>query len=418
MFVFNAFTHDARVLKEASSLASDGWRVRLVAHKGAGLPDAERVEGFEVVRVQHDPWPARALRRMIARRSGHADPAAVTFRPQDRAPRTPLGRLASRLEDLARRSYASAAYAQFYATALRAGLSCRADVYCAHDLDTLPVAAIAATLCRSRLVYDSHELFLDQPTVPPRTGAGRRKWEAIERRLSRRADLVLTVNESIARELRMRYGLDVPPLVIRNVPRAGKEHGDASHWRDQLVTEGPVLLFTGGISAGRGLAHLVAALAFLPDVTLVLMGPADAAEVGRLQAQATSIGAGRRLIVCPPVAPDAVASAAAEADVGVVPYRPVSKNHRMSLPTKLFEYFAAGLPVVASDLPEIARLIRERDAGVLFDPDDPHSIAAAVSAVVSNDAAYGRFRMNALRAGQDLRWEHEVQPLLKAWRAL
>ena len=92
----------------------------------------------------------------------------------------------------------------------------------------------------------------------------------------------------------------------------------------------------------------------------------------------------------PAVPPDDLLAWVVSADVVAMPIQPTTLNHRLTTPNKLFEAMAAGVPVVASDLPGMADIVRESGRGLLVDPTDPHGIAAAISRIL--DAPAGRAR--------------------------
>ena len=93
----------------------------------------------------------------------------------------------------------------------------------------------------------------------------------------------------------------------------------------------------------------------------------------------------------------------------------MSLNHRYSLPNKLFEYLAVGVPLVVSDNPEISRFTTEHGIGEVCDPSDPRSIAAAVLRL---DASRDAVAMAARAVGATLRWETEETTLLGVYATL
>ena len=300
--------------------------------------------------------------------------------------------------------------------ALRTARTSHADVVVAHDLDTLPVAARAAGRSGARLVYDSHELFLEQATEPPRSTLTRRLQRAFERRLIRRADQVITVNRSIAAELAGRYGI-ARPAVVRNLPAWAQGHEAPVDLRKQLGLPGhmPIAIYVGGLSSGRGLEQLAASAGELPGVAIVFLGPASPEFSERLHGIAAATGASERVKLLSPVPAREVTRWAAGADVGVVPYRNTCMNNYLSLPNKLFEYLAAGLPVVASNFPELRRVVTEHGIGDTCDPDDPSDIARAVRGVVSNPRRLEQLGSAATRAAAELTWDREKMVFLQVF---
>jgi glycosyltransferase involved in cell wall biosynthesis len=103
-----------------------------------------------------------------------------------------------------------------------------------------------------------------------------------------------------------------------------------------------------------------------------------------------------------------------------MPIQPTTLNHRLTTPNKLFEAMAAGVPVVASDLPGMAGIVRETGCGILCDPTDPAAIAAAIRAILdapqAERVAY-RERSSAAAHGP-YSWEAQVEILLAEYGRL
>jgi glycosyltransferase involved in cell wall biosynthesis len=397
MIVANSFTHDSRVQKEADTLIDRGWRVTVVATAQPGLPRIAHDSRLRVIRVPRDPLLVTVIKQLLAHR-GLGLRATGDARPVSFPPSRDVGGP----ELAARRVLEALAHARFWRRAAIAAARSRPDLVVAHDLDALPAGWAAARWRKAPLVYDSHELWLEMPPQLPRSERARRRWGRAERVLARSADRVVTVNDSIANELQRRYGID-PPLVVRNVPVRMTEAsapGDGLRARLGTDRDTAIVLYVGGIQPGRGLEQLVQAVRKLAGVMLVLVGPGEAAYVGSLVAA----GIPGWVRALPPVPSQEVGILAAEADVGVVPYRNLSLNHYLSLPTKLFEYLAAGLPVVCGDFPELRRIVLGCRVGCTCDTDDPEAVAAAIQQVL---AQRDEMRARAARAGEQLTWEGE-----------
>jgi len=95
-----------------------------------------------------------------------------------------------------------------------------------------------------------------------------------------------------------------------------------------------------------------------------------------------------------------------------MPIQDSTLNHRLSTPNKLFEALAAGVPIVASDLPELRRIVMDDPAGplgVLCDPTDPTSIAAAIEGLLGRPPdERAALRERCLGAARD-RWNWETE---------
>jgi len=381
MLVYNPCVRDARVLKESAALAASGYAVTVVAVVEDGAPDRERRNGVE-------------FRRVPNRLSG------VTGR-------LGLPGLAPGLP------WEAARFLGYWSRAFRVGLALRPDVVHAHDLDTLPAAWAVARATGARLVYDAHELYCETSSMPP---GQRPLWRALEARLAPRCDAIVTVSPSIAAELARRYGVAEPTIVLNCPPR--RAAATSRRLRDALsLPDGVrIVLYQGGLTPTRGLPELVrAAGALREDAVLVVMGwgPLEP-ELRRL---ARDEGLDGRVRFLPPVSQEVLLDWTASADVGVIPFQAASLNNTYACPNKLFEYLQAGLPVAASDLPELARVVRGEGVGVTFDPTSPAAIAAAVDRLLGcADSADLRERVDLARARYC--WEEEAETLLGVYAGL
>jgi glycogen(starch) synthase len=268
----------------------------------------------------------------------------------------------------------------------------------------LPVTILVAGLDR-KVVYDSHELWPDMMLVPESVKAIAR---AVERLLIKQTDLVMTVNEFIAEELALRYSLKRPPQVVYNCPKA-----DLPITRRRERTGPKIALYQGQFTPDRGLDILVKATDYLlPDVRVVLRG------LGIIERELKALSVGRRNVQFEdPVKMGKLVSVASEADVGIIPYLPTNLNNYLASPNKLFEYIQAGLPVAASNTPFMRKVILDNDIGVLFDSQDPRSIANALNSVTREDVLR-RQRANLLPAAKKYNWENESKKLLNAYESL
>jgi glycosyltransferase involved in cell wall biosynthesis len=129
-----------------------------------------------------------------------------------------------------------------------------------------------------------------------------------------------------------------------------------------------------------------------------------------------SLGMEERVRMTDPVPPEALLSYTAGADLGVIPYRPVGLNNYYCTPNKLFEYMTAGLPVVASRLPELVRFVEGLRIGRTFDPDKPEEIASAVNRVLADRGEREAMRERAIEASRRLHWDAQVEGLLRLYR--
>jgi glycosyltransferase involved in cell wall biosynthesis len=374
MLVRNPYTHDTRVEKEARALLAAGHRVTIVADAAPGLPERGSRDGVDIVRVRRPALRVPGLRFLLHE-----------------------WQLAGRLAAL------------------------RPTVVHAHDSNALVPAAIAAARRRVPFVYDAHDLWLGRP----RRGRSRlyfalnQAWYAVVERLAiPRAAATITVSRPIAEHLRRRYRLSAVHLVP-NYPDVADEIGRRElrdlPGGDAIDPTRPVVLYLGGLMAGRGLEQLVEAMAVVPDAQLVFLG--EGALEGELRAIAAR--ASTRLVVLPPVPPDAVEAYAASAAVGVSPIVPSCLNYRYSLPNKLFQYMAAGIPVVASDFPQVREVVEGSASGVVVDTRRPEAIADGIRRVLGDPAEAAEMGTRGRAAVRDrYNWARAAAVLRSVYEAL
>jgi len=408
---------DSRTHRIAASLAARGHDVLVLGRAEPGLPAEERhpagyrVQRLEVSAVDGLPLPGvvrRALGSIWARRAGSARMAGSgrgaamagsglgagsesgADRGSDAAPRpgdAGVPGQADRRAGSGRLGRALGAAVRITRIALtvrsqaRAALAADpgADLYHGMAYMGIPVALRLGSRRRAPVVYDARDIYVDAGNLARLPGPARRIVGALERRWARRASRVVTVNAGYAEVMARRWGVP-SPAVVMNCPDPLPEptHPRRFHEALGLAPTTPVVLYHGGFSPDRGIEQLVEALPLLPGVHLVCLG------YGVLEPflRARLAEADGRLHVLPAVPPEALLEWVASADVAAMPIQPTTLNHRLTTPNKLFEALAAGVPIVASDLPGMASIVRETGAGVVCDPTDPAAVAAAIRRIL------------------------------------
>jgi glycosyltransferase involved in cell wall biosynthesis len=415
MYVRNDLTAEARVLKEARSLVSAGHAVTVIGTlppEAAARVDRAEVDGVERIRVRLPRW--RRWWRWV------------------RAPSRAWARLRGRptrmdsLDWLAMWRFGNLGWAR-----AAAAVAPRADVHHGHDLTGLPAAARAARRDGARLVYDSHELYLESGAVTDRSRLAVDWLARLERRIAAGADALVTVNAALAERLGPRLGVprvvvvhNCPPRPTEADPSAGGRRGDDRIRRATgLDGDAPLVVYHGGFRPARGLDQLLEAFARpeLADAHLGLLGFGPLRD--RLLRAAADPAVGGRIHVLDPVPPDEVVAWVASADVAAMPIQPRPLSYHLSTPNKLFEALAAGVPVVGPDAPGFRSVVLadpEQPLGALCDPTDPASIAAAIRSILDLPAdARAALRDRCRRAAVGRwNWETEVAGLVALYADL
>jgi glycosyltransferase involved in cell wall biosynthesis len=406
MLVWNGFIHDARVAREAESLITDGAWVHVTAVCSPSTLPAEEVTagGIHVHRVlRENPLLSRLLflPRFVGRR----------LRRMAGGPRelnAPFGDL--RWWQLDRRLVFLAEELAVNWRMYRSARGLSPDIVHAHDVNTLLPAWAAARRSGARLIYDAHEISAN------REGYHGRVWlvKLAERWLGKTAAGRITTTQARADWFEAAYGYS-RVVVLQNRPaRCVADGGDRIRSRLGIPAGRPIVLYQGGLQPGRGLRNLLEAMRGLPQAELVLIG--DGAQRPSLEAAAGDIAERVHFVGQVPLAE--LPAWTASADIGVQTLRNTCLNHYTTDSNKLFEYVMAGLPVVASDFPEIRAIVAEWDLGELVDPEDTNALHRALQRLVDDGDLRWRLAANARRARDSLDWASQAPKLLELYRTI
>jgi glycosyltransferase involved in cell wall biosynthesis len=287
-----------------------------------------------------------------------------------------------------------------------------ARLYQAVDPVTLLPARLAARRNRSRYNYFSLEYFqgTDQLVGRPLTRA---VWRMLENRGVARARNTGVVCDTTAERLAAALRI-ARPWVIHNVPAAA-EYADTGEGmlrkRLGLGSNVPLVVYKGDIAAARGLEPFMRVLPEFPRVNLALIG--DGPLTQRLRGVAAELSLEARVHFVGRVAPSEFAAHLRDADLGHVMHENIGLNMTITLPSRLFDYMHAGLPVLCGTGPEISGIVEEHGIGWSADPAEPGSIAAALTAFLQAREALAPYRRRALQAAQSYSWEREREVYLR-----
>lgn len=343
---------DPRVMREAQALVRGGYKVKII-FPDTSIPSVTEVPLSWGTGVEFSPIPRRAANYVIS----------YPFL---------LGRM---LLNRAKQE--------------------RPFAFHCHDLITSVIGLSAARQVGARCVCDFHEWWSENVTYNywtkryvPHSGKEKRLFQKAEHLVMTRADAVITVCDSIAEELsRVATKGQRKVHVIRNIPASEPVCvEDRMQLREQLAIpeDQMLLLWQGGTGRGRNIEPIIEALSYALKVTFVIRGPSLDIFGKGYQAIAERIGASDRLILLDPIPSAEVVRGAMEADVGVWSLERLCKNFTYALPNKVFEYLAAGIPVIGANFPEVKKLVEDNGVGMCFDPDDPKSIAATLNHLSDN----------------------------------
>ncbi len=286
----------------------------------------------------------------------------------------------------------------------------KANLLFSNDLDTILPCFFISKLKRSKVIFDSHEYFTETPELVHRPRV-QRVWKRIEEFVVPRLGRLITVNESIADLFREKYNVEV--FVVRNIPmrRMLPPKGDAATLG--LPSDKHLLVLQGsGINVQRGAEELVQAMRHLPDCHLMIIGGGDVLPI--LKTMVGELAITDRVTFLPRMPYAKMMAYTQLAEIGFTLDKDTNLNYRFSLPNKLFDFIQAGVPIVASHLVEIERIVRQYDIGTFIENHDPETIAKTIQEVLADEERRNLWKQNLKRAAAELCWENEEKELLKA----
>jgi len=299
--------------------------------------------------------------------------------------------------------------------AFRLALREHAEVYHFHDPELLPIGVLLKIFTRAKVIYDVHEDVPEQiltkhwiPRLLRRPLA--RVFNAFEKLLARVLDAVVVATEGIAEKFAR-----LKPIVVHNYPDLGMLPNSSTRRGEGKER---VLVYVGGISKIRGAIEMVRAMEHLSpvwDIRLNLIGKFESPE---LEQELQGLPGYQRVRFLGWMPWEEAWHHAQSATVGLVLFHP-APNHEKALPNKLFEYMAAGLPVVASNFPLWKEIVEGNRCGITVDPLDPKTIAQAIEYLLTHPEEARRMGENGRRAVEEkYNWEKEAEKLLALYKEL
>ncbi|MBC2724844.1 MAG: glycosyltransferase family 4 protein [Desulfosporosinus sp.] len=302
--------------------------------------------------------------------------------------------------------------------AFRLALHQRADVYHFHDPELLPIGILLKLFTHAKVIYDVHEDYrqiirLKYWLPKPIRGFVANLVGYVEVIGGSIFDAVITVTEFI----QVRFPSD-KVVVIKNYPLLDLEGNDSNPARSG---SGIKLVYVGGLNRGRGIYEMIKAMAYLDrrrKVRLRLLGRFDELDELNTDKKICTLPGFKQTELVGWIPHPKVYDYLHTSHIGLVCLHPVG-GYPLGLPVKLFEYMAAGLPVIASEFPLWKEIIEGNRCGLTVDPLNPRGIAKAIEYLIKHPELRQEMGANGRQAVQEkYNWGQESKKLLNLYTKL
>lgn len=262
----------------------------------------------------------------------------------------------------------------------------RGGVFLARDEGVARILIGLRKVLRRPVVFEMHHLshlFLGirhemYPDTPPLPASQLERQKRIDRKIYERSDAIVCVTNALRDLLVSTFGYRDGLHVIRNGVHLPE--GPLERKPDKAT-----IVYVGQLYPWKGVDTLLHAMKGLPEATLQIVGGLPFESDGaRLEALSGVLGVGGRVHFRSFVPHGELAAHFARATVTAVPLPDNVYTRAFTSPLKIFEAMAAGVPVVASDLPAIREVIRDGSNGLLVPPGDSEALAVALRKVITD----------------------------------
>ena len=243
---------------------------------------------------------------------------------------------------------------------------------------------LASIVPRCKWVVDVRDLWIDNSVslgYIPEGGLLERIARRFQRTVLTRADAITVTTDTLGKAVRFQYGYSLGEKTFVQPNGVDISQFDFRPRTDERDEENPVIIYTGNLGSAQDLETCIEAMRELEtDATLQLVGRGDLES--RLQELTVNLGLEDHIEFHGPVPREEVPTLLNEATVGIAPLKRTDEL-AYAIPTKAYEYLAAGLPTVVTGKGEIERLIQESGGGE-HAMNDPSAVAAALDRLLTD----------------------------------
>ena len=277
----------------------------------------------------------------------------------------------------------------------------------ANDLDSLLPFYLVSKLYRLPLIFDSHEIFSELPSLTDRPKT-KKVWKTLERFLIPKIKYFYTVSDGYANWFKKEYGAN--PAVIRNVPNRTKLN-DKQDFIFFRLPPNPnnekIVMYQGAINMSRGIDKMIEAFQYIDNCQFWIAG--DGPKKTEYEQMVKDLNLTNRIHFLGNIPPKTLKTITPLAEIGMSMEEDLGLSYRYALPNKLFDFMQAGIPILGTNLPEIKKTIEKYKVGKVIDNHNPKNIADKLQEILNEGKK--TYKTNLQEAAKELCWENEENKL-------
>ena len=258
------------------------------------------------------------------------------------------------------------------------------------------------------LIFEAHEIFF----LTTERKEKKRRIQAQESNLYPQLDGFVAITHGVEESLREIFQIQVPIEVIPdgvNLPFFTRERPRPKNNK---------IIYVGQLYPWKGVGTLIESIRYLSEGELHLVGGADE-QVQKLKESLLPKGIQGRVFFYGQLPPNLVRAHLMEAAVAVMPLTQQNMiSARFTSPLKLFEYMAARVPIVASDLPSVREILTNGVNALLVSPDDPQALAKGIKQILKDDEMAERLSQKASQDVSLYSWDKRGERIIRFLRSL
>ena len=272
-----------------------------------------------------------------------------------------------------------------------------------NDLDTLLPNVLVSKIKKIPLVWDSHEIFTEMPSVTNRWV--QKVWRFLENSLVRKIKYFMIANDSYADWFVRTYKIK-RPIVVRNLPQKTESP-------KILVENNPkVILYQGAINFSRGIDKMIEAMQYIENAEFHVAGRGPFLE--KYQELTRNLHLENKVKFLGNLRPDDLRKITEKADVGLSIEENKGLSYYYSLPNKISDYIQSRVPVVVSKFPEMQKIVEKYHVGEFISSHEPKNLAEKVNLVLEKGRDFYQPQLEI--AAQELCWENEAPKIIELYK--